>query len=87
MSEGPDVVESCPAWSGDRYSIVFQSETGSTLATVLRYVDSCFGISIHVTGTATIPLSDPNDSLLNSLEAFVPPSGKGHGARQLTTAP
>jgi hypothetical protein len=87
LPEGLDARISCPAWSGDQYSLVFQSGTGKALATVIRNVDACFGISIQVTGTATIQLSDPNGSLINALESFLPPSDSGSGAAHPTSAP
>jgi hypothetical protein len=74
MPEATDGVIDCPAFSGDRYTLAFESGTGVTLGTVTLNDDECFGISIDVPGVASISLSDPGEDLLHALNAFLPPS-------------
>lgn len=62
----------CLPFGDGLYTLVFQSDSGSTIATVTRNQGTCFGISIKVMGVSTVALSDPGDALLDALQAFVP---------------
>jgi hypothetical protein len=76
MPEATSGFNSCPAFSGDRYTLVFQSGADVTLATVTLYEDGCFGVSVKVAGVASVSLFDPGQHLLDSLQAFLHPSNR-----------
>ncbi|MFZ0664545.1 MAG: hypothetical protein WAM97_02235 [Acidimicrobiales bacterium] len=68
----------CPAFSGDRYTVVFESRARATLDTVTFYQDVCFGFSISAASGPPVPLVDPGQALLHAVLQFVGAGASSH---------